>query len=130
MADRCAFRRAIDKNTELILGAHNLFDVYPDRNEFNDLFGTFLSDLAGVPFSNITDRSGNVIPGTDSHGIFPYGPNIAVRYQRRILLRAVQRPLLGTGLQGRITGRPGNCGGAPTRLASAEIPQSAADAGQ
>ena len=60
------------KNTELILGAHNLFDVYPDRNEFNDLFGTFLSDLAGVPFSNITDRSGNVIPGTDSHGIFPY----------------------------------------------------------
>ena len=24
------------------------------------------------PFSNITDRNGNVIPGAGSHGIFPY----------------------------------------------------------
>ena len=60
------------KNTELMVGAHNLFNVYPDMNEFNDLFGTFLSDLAGSPFSNITDRNGSVIPGTESHGIFPY----------------------------------------------------------
>lgn len=30
------------------------------------------SDIAGAPFSNITDRNGNVIPGTGSHGIFPY----------------------------------------------------------
>ena len=30
------------------------------------------SDLAGAPFSNITDRNGNVIPGAGSHGIFPY----------------------------------------------------------
>ena len=30
------------------------------------------SDLAGAPFSNITDRNGNVIPGSESHGIFPY----------------------------------------------------------
>ena len=59
-------------NAELMVGANNLFNVYPDRNEFNDLFGTFLSDLAEAPFSNITDRSGNVIPGTESHGIFPY----------------------------------------------------------
>ncbi len=57
---------------EIMVGAHNLFNVYPDRNEFNDLFGTFLSDIAGAPFSNITDRNGNVIPGTESHGIFPY----------------------------------------------------------
>lgn len=34
--------------------------------------GTFLSDLSGAPFSNITDRNGNIIPGTESHGIFPY----------------------------------------------------------
>ena len=60
------------KNTELMVGAHNLFNVYPDLNEFNDLFGTFLSDVAGTPFSNITDRNGSVIPGTESHGIFPY----------------------------------------------------------
>lgn len=57
---------------ELMVGAHNLLNVYPDMNEFNDLFGTFLADIAGAPFSNITDRNGNVIPGTDSHGIFPY----------------------------------------------------------
>ena len=55
-----------------MVGAHNLFNVYPDSNEFNDLFGTFLSDLAGAPFSNITDPNGSVIPGTESHGIFPY----------------------------------------------------------
>ena len=60
------------KGTELMVGAHNLFNVYPDMNEFNDLFGTFLSEIAGAPFSNITDRNGNVIPGTESHGIFPY----------------------------------------------------------
>ena len=60
------------KNAELMVGANNLFNVYPDLNEFNDLFGTFLSDIAGAPFSNITDRTGNVIPGTESHGIFPY----------------------------------------------------------
>lgn len=30
------------------------------------------SDLAGAPFSDITDRNGNVIPGAESHGIFPY----------------------------------------------------------
>ena len=57
---------------ELMVGAHNLFNVYPDSNEFNDLFGTFLSGIAGPPFSNITDRNGNIIPGTESHGIFPY----------------------------------------------------------
>lgn len=57
---------------ELTVGAHNLFNVYPDRNQFNDLFGTFLSDIAGAPFSNFTDQSGSVIPGTESHGIFPY----------------------------------------------------------
>ncbi len=57
---------------ELMVGAQNLFDVYPDRNRFNDPFGTFLSDLAGAPYSNFTDRQGNVIPGTESHGIFPY----------------------------------------------------------
>ena len=60
------------KNTELLFGANNLLNTYPDRNRFNDLFGTFLSDLAGAPFSNITDRNGNIIPGTESHGIFPY----------------------------------------------------------
>ena len=60
------------KDTELLVGANNLLNTYPDRNRFNDLFGTFLSDLAGTPFSNITDRNGNVIPGTESHGIFPY----------------------------------------------------------
>ena len=26
----------------------------------------------GAPFSNIIDRNGSVIPGTESHGIFPY----------------------------------------------------------
>ena len=57
---------------ELMVGANNLFNVYPDMNRFNDLFGTFLSDIAGTPFSNITDRSGNIIPGTESHGIFPF----------------------------------------------------------
>lgn len=57
---------------QLTVGAQNLFNVYPDRNEFYDLFGTFLSDLAGAPFSNITDQNGNIIPGTESHGIFPY----------------------------------------------------------
>lgn len=30
------------------------------------------SDIAGAPFSNITDRNGNVIPGAGYHGIFPY----------------------------------------------------------
>ncbi len=60
------------KNTEFMVGAQNLFNVYPDGNEFNDLFGTFLSDIAGAPFSNITDRNGSIIPGTESHGIFPY----------------------------------------------------------
>ncbi len=30
------------------------------------------SDLAGAPFSDITDCNGNQIPGTESHGIFPY----------------------------------------------------------
>ena len=57
---------------ELSVGAQNLFNVYPDLNEFNDLFGTFLSDIAGAPFSNITDRNGSIIPGTESHGIFPF----------------------------------------------------------
>lgn len=66
------FAVRLSQYAELMVGAHNLFNVYPDRNEFNDLFGTFLSDLAGAPFSNITDRNGNVIPGTESHGIFPY----------------------------------------------------------
>ena len=66
------FAVRLSQNTELMVGAHNLFNVYPDRNEFNDLFGTFLSDVAGPPFSNITDRNGSVIPGTESHGIFPY----------------------------------------------------------
>lgn len=60
------------EGAELMVGANNLFDVYPDRNEFNDLFGSFLSDLSGAPFSNFTDRNGAVIPGTESHGIFPY----------------------------------------------------------
>ncbi len=58
------------KGTVLMLGAHNLFNVYPDENMFNDLFGTLLSDIAGAPFSNITDRSGNIIPGTESHPDF------------------------------------------------------------
>ena len=66
------FAVRLSKNAELMVGAHNLFNVYPDRNEFNDLFGTFLSDIAGAPYSNFTDQSGSVIPGTESHGIFPY----------------------------------------------------------
>ncbi len=66
------FAVRLSRQAELMVGANNLFNVYPDMNEFNDLFGTFLSDIAGAPFSNITDRSGNVIPGTESHGIFPY----------------------------------------------------------
>ena len=66
------FAVRLSRNAELMVGAHNLFNVYPDRNEFNDLFGTFLSDIAGAPFSNITDRGGNVIPGTESSGIFPH----------------------------------------------------------
>ncbi len=60
------------KGCELLVGAQNLFDVYPDRNRFNTLFGSYLSGIAGSPFSNITDRSGNIIPGTESEGIFPY----------------------------------------------------------
>ncbi len=28
--------------------------------------------MAVAPFSNITDRNENVIPGAGSHGIFPY----------------------------------------------------------
>lgn len=60
------------RGAELMVGANNLFNVYPDMNRVNDLFGTFLSDLAEVPFSNTTDRNGNIIPGTESHGIFPY----------------------------------------------------------
>ena len=66
------FAVRLSRVAELMVGAHNLFNVYPDRNEFNDLFGTFLSDIAGAPFSNISDRNGMVIPGTESHGIFPY----------------------------------------------------------
>ena len=66
------FAVRLHKNAELMVGANNLFNVNPDLNEFNDLFGTFLSDIVGAPFSNITDRNGNVIPGTESHGIFPY----------------------------------------------------------
>ena len=66
------FAVRLSRNAELMVGAHNLFNVYPDRNEFNDLFGTFLSDIAGAPFSNITDRGGNVIAGTESSGIFPH----------------------------------------------------------
>ena len=66
------FAVRLSENTEFLVGANNLFNVYPDNNEFNDLFGTFLSELAGAPFSNITDRNGSVIPGTESHGIFPY----------------------------------------------------------
>ncbi len=57
---------------QLTVGAQNLFNVYPDRNVFNDLFGTLLSDLSQAPFSNITDRNGSIIPGTESHEIFPY----------------------------------------------------------
>ena len=66
------FAVRLSENTEFLVGANNLFNVYPDNNEFNDLFGTFLSELAGTPFSNITDRNGSVIAGTESHGIFPY----------------------------------------------------------
>lgn len=66
------FAVRLGKSFELMVGANNLFNVYPDMNEFNDLFGTFLSDIAGAPFSNITNRNGEVIPGTESHGIFPY----------------------------------------------------------
>ena len=66
------FAVRLSRQAELMVGANNLFNVYPDMNRFNDLFGTFLSDIAGAPFSNITDRSGNIIPGTESHGIFPY----------------------------------------------------------
>ncbi len=66
------FAVRLNEYLELMVGAHNLLNTYPDLNEFNDLFGTFLSDIAGAPFSNITDRNGSVIPGTESHGIFPY----------------------------------------------------------
>ena len=52
------FAVRLHKNAELMVGANNLFNVYPDLNEFNDLFGTFLSEIAGAPFSNITDRNG------------------------------------------------------------------------
>lgn len=57
---------------QLTAGPQNLFELYPDRNEFNDLFGSFLPVLAAAPCSNIADRNGNVIPGTDSNGVFPY----------------------------------------------------------
>ena len=58
------------QGAELTVGAQNLFDVYPDRNMFTDLFGTQWKDTGGPPYAPVVDSAGTVI--ADSTGIFPY----------------------------------------------------------
>lgn len=60
----------IDDQMELTIGAQNLFNVYPDENMFNNLFGTQWKDTGGPPFAPVVDGAGHVI--ADSKGIFPY----------------------------------------------------------
>ena len=58
------------RKTELTIGANNLFNVYPDNNEFNNLFGTQWKDTGGPPYAPVVDSAGRTI--VDSAGIFPY----------------------------------------------------------
>ena len=57
-------RGSADGRKGVVLKALSLWSLRDENN--------LPSDLAGAPFSNITDRNGNVIPGAESHGIFPY----------------------------------------------------------